>query len=315
MVKGPEALFAERAVARVIQLAVAAQPGAEVVRLDGATAAAGSLAAACSPSLFDEDRVVVLDPVEQAGDAVIEELKAYLTQPAPDVVLILRHAGGPKARGIIDAVAAAGFPVVQCDAVTKDAQRSAFVSEEFARLGRKVAPAAVAALVGALGSDLRELASVCAQLAADAPAGVSISAALVERFQGGRIEASGFSVADAAIDGRSGDAVRMLRHALDVGVDPVPIVAALASRLRDLAKVAGTPGPAAATARTLAMAPWMVDRARRDLRRWTPDGLAAALSAVAAADAHIKGVGVAGVRHQPAFALEVAVLSVASAAE
>ena len=101
----------------------------------------------------------------------------------------------------------------------------------------------------------------------------------------------------------------LLRHALATGADPVPLVAALAAKLRVLAKVAATRGRGAVAARDLGIAPWLVERALRDLRRWTPEALAAAITAVAQADAEVKG----GSR-DPVFAVERAVIRVASAA-
>src|SRR3546814_14895603 len=52
-----------------------------------------------------------------------------------------------------------------------------------------------------------------------------------------KVEASGFRVADAAIAGQAGEALRLLRHAIATGLDPVPIVAVLAAQLRQLIKV------------------------------------------------------------------------------
>jgi DNA polymerase-3 subunit delta len=51
-----------------------------------------------------------------------------------------------------------------------------------------------------------------------------------------------------------------------------------------------------------------VDRALRELRGWTPEGLAAAISAVAQADADVKGEG-----RDPHYAVERAVLAIAAA--
>ena len=56
------------------------------------------------------------------------------------------------------------------------------------------------------------------------------------------------------------------------------------------------------------MAPWQVDRAVRELRSWTPEGLATAISAVAQADAEVKGEG-----RDARFAVERAVLAIAAA--
>jgi DNA polymerase-3 subunit delta len=54
------------------------------------------------------------------------------------------------------------------------------------------------------------------------------------------------------------------------------------------------------------MAPWQIDRARKDLRSWNPEGLAAAISAVAQADADVKGEA-----RDAVFAVERAVLTIA----
>jgi DNA polymerase-3 subunit delta len=167
-------------------------------------------------------------------------------------------------------------------------------------------PRAVRSLVDAVGSDLRELAAACSQLVADTTG--LIGPDVVERYYGGRIEATGFRVADAAIAGSSGQAVALLRHALATGVDPVPIVAALAAKLRILAKVAAVRGRGTAAVRELGLAPWQTDRALADLRRWTPEGLAVAISSVAQADAEVKGES-----RDPRFAVERAVLRVAAA--
>jgi DNA polymerase-3 subunit delta len=60
--------------------------------------------------------------------------------------------------------------------------------------------------------------------------------------------------------------------------------------------------------RDLGLAPWQLDRSRKELARWTPEGLAAAITAVAQADAEVKGAG-----RDPKFAVERAVLRIAGA--
>ena len=65
----------------------------------------------------------------------------------------------------------------------------------------------------------------------------------MERYYGGRVETSAFTVADTAIAGRYGEALIALRHALASGADPVPLVAAVASKLRTMARVAGNREP------------------------------------------------------------------------
>ncbi len=305
LVSGPEDLLADRAVDRLIELGRASDPGLEVTRLDAADYTTGTLTVVTSPSLFAEDRLVVVAGLERASDDLIADVTAYLAAPAADVVVVLRHAGGQRGKKLLDALKAQRVPTVACDAVKTDGDKTAFVSAELRRAGRRADGQAVRALVDAVGSDLRELAAACSQLVADTTG--LIGAEVVERYYGGRIEATGFRVADAAVAGDAGQAVALLRHALATGVDPVPIVAALAAKLRVLAKVAAVRGRGAGAVRELGLAPWQTDRALNDLRRWTPEGLAAAISSVAQADAEVKGEG-----RDPRFAVERAVLRVAA---
>ncbi len=305
LISGPESLLAERAIDRLARLA--REDGRDVTRLDAAGYEPGRLQVVASPSLFGDAGLVVLTELHNGTPEVFQDVAAYLADPAPGVLLALQHGGGPRGKAAVDAARAAGAVVVACEAVKRDADKSAFVVGELRMAGRRVEPAAVRALVEACGSDLRELAAACQQLAADTEGPVSVE--MVTRYHGGRVEATGFRVADAAVEGRAGDAVALLRHALATGSDPVPLVAALAAKLRTMAKVAATRGRGLDPVRDLGIASWQVDRARRDLRRWTPESLAAAVQAVAQADAEVKGAG-----RDPVFAVERAVLRVAQAA-
>lgn len=303
---GPESLLAERTVDAVVRQARDRDPDVDVVRIPAAGYEAGRLRVAVSPSLFDEPRLVVLEDLHDGTEAAFADVADYAVDPTPEVSLVVVHGGGNRGKRTLDALRTAGAVVVACDAVKRDGDKAAFVTAELRRARRRAEPDAVRALVEACGTDLRELASAVQQLVSDTT-GV-ISAEVVGRYHGGRVEATGFAVADAAVAGRSGEAVALLRHAVATGTDPVPVVAALAAKLRALAKVASARGRGLDPARDLGLAPWQVDRARRELRGWTPEGLAEAISAVAQADHEVKGAA-----RDAVFAVERAVLRVAAA--
>ncbi len=284
-----------------------ADPEVGVERTDAAEYAAGMLAVLTSPSLFSEAKVVVVDGLDRAGEDLLADALGYVREPLPSAVVVLCHGGGQRGKALLDAVRAGAAPEIACDPISSDSDKLAFAAAELRRAGRRADGQALRALVDAVGSDLRELASACAQLAADTTGLLGVD--VVERYYGGRVEASGFQVADAAVAGDAGRAVALLRHALATGLDPVPLVAALAARLRLLAKVGAVRGRGAEAARELGLAPWQVDRAVRELRGWTPEGLATAISAVARADAEVKGEG-----RDAQFAVERAVLTIAAAA-
>lgn len=306
LVAGSEGLLAERAVDRVVEQVREAVPDVAVERVDAAEYTAGALAVLTSPSLFSEDKVVVLDGLERASDELLADAIAYVAAPIESVVVVLRHGGGARGRRLLDTCKAAGVPTVAAEPVKSDSDKVAFAAAELRRAGRRADARALRALVDAVGSDLRELSAACAQLVADTTG--LIGAETVERYHGGRVEATGFQVADAAVVGDAGRAVALLRHALSTGLDPVPVVAALAARLRTLAKVGAVRSRGAAAARELGLAPWQVDRAANELRRWTPEGLASAIGAVAQADAEVKGES-----RDAQFAVERAVLRIAAA--
>ncbi|GAB3487608.1 DNA polymerase III subunit delta [Flexivirga lutea] len=306
LIAGPEQILAERAASSTIALLRESDPQAEVVRLEAASYEAGELQLHTSPSLFGGSKIVVVRDLDEGREELIADVVDVVTMGPADATLIVQHKGGVRGKKALDALKKGGARVIDAPAIKSDRDKSAFVTGEFRAAGRKVAPDAVRALLEAVGKDLRELASACKQLVDDTQ-GV-VTAEVVQRYHGGKVEATGFRVADAAISGNLPEALRLARHALASGVDPVPIVAVLASQLRQIARVATAGrGPSGALAKQLGMAPWQVDRARRDAQGWDGDRLGRAIQAVAAADFEVKGGG-----RDPVYALERAIITIAT---
>ncbi|WP_062466705.1 DNA polymerase III subunit delta [Demequina maris] len=305
LVSGPEKLLASRAVERIS--AVMRKSGEiEVSRLDASAYVRGGLAGATSPSLFAEPGLVVVESLEAMNDDFLQDALAYVGQPDPECVVVLLHGGGVRGKKLLDTLRKGGTPEFTCPAIKKDAELVDFATGEFERAKRPAPARAVRALVDAIGDDVAELAAACAQLVSDVEG--SIDEAAVTRYYGTRVNATGFAVADAAIAGRTAEAIALVRHALSTGTDPVPLVAALAMKLRTLIKVGAARGRGVSL-KELGIQPWQEERARRDLRKWDADTLALAVQAVARADAEIKGASRA-----PGFALERAVRTVAELA-
>ena len=205
LVTGPEALLRDRAVATAVAAVRAVDPETEVNDLSAVGLEPGRLTGLASPSLFGGVTVIVVRDVGDAAEDVADELKGVLAAPLDDIVLVLVHPGGTKGKSLLDAARKAGAVVVECKAVKWESDKVSFVQGEFKAAGRRVAPDAAVALVDALGSDLRELASACAQLVADTSG--TVDRELVERYHAGRVEVTGFKVADAAVEGRYEEAL------------------------------------------------------------------------------------------------------------
>lgn len=307
LVSGVEEFLADRAMTRVRDVLRETSGELEISDVDAPSYAGGELLSLASPSLFGEPRLIRVDHASTCSDDFIEDVITYLEMPDPDTTVIIRHSGGVRGKKFLDAIRKGlgdGIEVL-CDELKSDNDKFEFASAEFDHAGRRITPGGIRALVSAFSSSGAELAAACQQLMSDTQG--DIDERDVETYYGGRVEATAFKVADTAISGHAGNALLALRHALDSGADPVPIVAAFASKLRVMARVMGDRRSAGELAGVIGAAPWQIDRARRDLRGWSEGGLGAAIRAVADADANVKGAS-----RDPVFALEHMILVVAN---
>jgi DNA polymerase-3 subunit delta len=307
LVLGDEELLVARGVTAAIGEVRQAQPDASVDEFSAGEMSAGDLLAAVSPSLFGGLKVVVVRDAQDARKDLAAALVTLAGQPEPEIVLVVTHAGGAKGKAVADGLREAGATVVPAARITRHKERVEFVREEIRRLGGKCNEAAAEALIAAVGNDLRDLAAACSQLVADTDG--RIDTASVNRYYRGRAEVSGFTVADAAIVGDLPKALEALRWALHVGVDPVPIADALADGVRTVSRVASA-GRANAyqLAATLGLPPWKVERAQRQARGWSADGLAKAMLVAAECNAEVKGGA-----EDRGYALERAVFALTAA--
>ena len=234
---GPEGALADRALAKL--LAQLKDENAEITTVSAADAIVGDIADGLAPSLFSERRALIIKDLQDLPEESKDEITRYLDSPDPTMTVVFVHKGGVKGKALLDAIKKVKPEIIACEAMKKEADKESFVKDLFLDAGRKATPGAIKALVGALGNELRELQSAVSQISLDAPAG-AIDEAIVDKFHQGRIETTGFDVADATIDGNLPVALVTLRSALETGTDPVMVTSAIASSLRSLAKVSGT---------------------------------------------------------------------------
>ena len=139
-----------------------------------ASAQRGDLPDLLSPSLFGERRVLVVRSAQDLVKEVAAELTAYLADPLDDVHVVVAHAGGAKGKALLTALLAAKPRRVDAPKATKPAERRDFVRRELKADGRIVEEEAVAALLEAVGNDLRELASGLRPASLDAGLGSAL---------------------------------------------------------------------------------------------------------------------------------------------
>ncbi len=309
LVLGDEELLVERAVADVLRSA-RKRAGIEdvpVSRMRAGDVSTYELAELLSPSLFGDERIVVLEAAGEAG----KEAAAVITSAAADVplgtMLVVVHSGGGRAKALAAELQSLGAVVHPCARITKASERIDFVRKEFRALKVKVDEDTVTAMLDAIGSDVRELAAACSQLVADT--GGVVNPAAVRRYHSGKAEVKGFDIADKAVAGDVAGAAEALRWAMLRGEPLVVLADALAEAIHTIGRVGPLSGDPYRLASQLGMPPWRVQKAQKQARYWSRDSVAAAMKVVATLNANVKGAVA-----DADYALEAAVRKVAELA-
>lgn len=236
-----------------------------------------------TPSLFDGGRFVLVRDADTLDAAAQEAIEAWTGRPSAGVALVL------VASGVAASKLAKRLPpdaVVRAEGVPPWKAAEWTVARARSK-GSRMSGEAAAALVEALGSDLRDLASGVDRLieTVDGPIGVEHVAA---RFTG--VEARLYQFVDAVFDRDPALARKRLRALLEQGENAIGLVAALARQLRIVAVVAaGDSRPAAAIAKDLGLkGEGPVKRAMRQARGFSPARIARAYRLLAEADLALK---------------------------
>ncbi|CAM2816964.1 DNA polymerase III subunit delta [Mycobacterium intermedium] len=309
LILGDEELLVERAVADVLRSARqrAGTVDVPVNRMRAGDVSTYELAELLSPSLFAEERIVVLEAAGEAGKDAAELIAATAADIPSGTVLVVVHSGGGRAKALAGKLQSLGAQVHPCARITKASERVAFVRNEFRAMRVKVDEETVTALIDAVGSDIRELASACSQLAADT--GGAVDAAAVRRYHSGKAEVKGFDIADKAVAGDVEGAAEALRWAMLRGEPLVVLADALAEAVHTIGVVGPLSGDPYRLAGKLGMQPWRIQKAQKQARRWSRDSVAVAMRVVAELNANVKGAVA-----DADYALESAVRKVAELA-
>ncbi|WP_313675325.1 DNA polymerase III subunit delta [Mycolicibacterium sp.] len=309
LVLGEEDLLIERAVSAILRTARAAAGTDDVPvnRMRAGEVSTYELAELLSPSLFADERVVILEAAAEAGKDAVALIGAAAADLPPGTVLVVVHSGGGRAKALATQLRDLGAVTHPCPKIAKAAERADFVRAEFRALRVKADDDTVAALLETVGSDIRELASACSQLVADT--GGKVDVAAVRRYHSGNAEVTGFDIADKAVVGDVAGSAEALRWAMARGVPHVLLADALAEAVHSIARVGPLSGDPYRLASELGMPPWRVQKAQKQARRWSRDKVATAIRLVAALNADVKGAAA-----DPDYVLEATVRKVAELA-
>ena len=299
LVTGSEEFLRERTVSAARAAVLAADPEAECSETTGDQLTMGELDNLSAPSLFSSIRFVVVRNLEDTPEASFDSLVDYAAAPPEEVGLVLMHSGGPKGSGLLTRLRKAGSVTEVKSESPKGKDFVRFVAGEVKSRGGRIAEQEAELLVKAVGNDLRALAGAAYQLVSDFPE-KPLTADIVGRYFAGRAEVKGFEIADHALYGRTAKALEELRWAMETGVSAPAITGSFATSVRGLARVK--------SGDSSGVPPWKLKMLREQAKGWDERGLATAITAVASADADVKGAGYA-----PSYALERMVLTICEA--
>jgi DNA polymerase-3 subunit delta len=309
LILGDEELLVERAVGEILR-AARVSAGTDDVPVDYLRAgevSTNELAELLSPSLFADERVLVLEDADEAGKDAAALIASAASDLPPGTVLAVVHSGAGRAKALAEQLRDLGAQTHPCAKITKAGERAAFVRAEFRTLKIKADDDTVEAMLDAVGSDIRELAAACSQLVADTDGQVDATA--VRRYHSGKAEVTGFDIADRAVVGDIAGSAEALRWAMLRGVPHVLVADALAEAVHAIARIGPLSGDPYRLAGELGMPGWRIKKAKDQSRRWSRDSVATAIRLVAALNADVKGAAA-----DPDYALENAVRKVAQLA-
>ncbi len=306
LVLGDEGLLVERAVADILRSARAAAGTDDVPvnRLRAGEVSAEELATLLSPSLFADERIVVLEAAGEAGKDAAALIASAAADLPPGTVMVVVHSGAGRAKALAGQLRTLGAQTHQAAKITKARERAGFVRAEFRALRVTVDEDAVSTLLETVGSDIRELASACSQLVADT--GGRVDAGAVRRYHSGKADVTGFEIADKAVVGDVEGCTEALRWAMARGVKPVLVADALGEAVHAIARIGPLSGNPYRLAGELGMPPWRVEKAQKQARGWSSGQVASAIRLVAGLNADVKGAAA-----DADYALETTVRTIA----
>lgn len=301
VVVGGDAYINDQTVRDLCHQAMRRRPDAERIELDAASADQYAFDEAVSPSLLSDTAIVIIrnlqDADESLGNAILAYCRQTAAHPHHASVVICQHEGGAKGKRLLDQLERAGARRQQAPNLNKADAKLNFVIHIFEQQHRRIEMDAARQLVAVLGGHTGELAAMCHQLCCDFddnPIGLQ----RVNQYLTGNPQATGFDVADTALDGHAARAIVMMRAAVAQGTDPLALIGVLAMKLRTMAKASavrsGTISKAEAQTKD-----WILKRATRQLSGWTSDGMSRCIRMLAWADEQSKTNG-----GDPVYALE-----------
>ncbi|HWC70318.1 MAG TPA: DNA polymerase III subunit delta [Actinomycetota bacterium] len=267
----------------------------------------GELQDLATPSLFGEPRALMINDARSLTKEAVAELSAYLAAPDPAAQLVIcaQVAERGKVPAALDKLVKPVGDVVHVEIKRKDLEP--WLARRASTLGLDLSAPAARALVETLGEEPGQLVAAMQQLAAAFP-GQRVSPAIVAQQFRGLGEQKVWDLCDRAFSRDVPGAIRSWRSLEEGGDDPLKVLGAVSSRLRDLIRVRSLPErmpPAELAKRAGLRFEWQARRYQRQAARFSVAQLVRLHERITEADRALKS-GASGDTVMPALVVAIA---------
>ncbi len=108
LIQGSESLLADRAIAQILTT----KSQSQVITLLASEVEIGVITDNLAPSLFGDQRVVVIKEIQDLDSDCSEEISTYLENQDENLTLLLWHKGGVKGKALVDKVTSNYPPMI-----------------------------------------------------------------------------------------------------------------------------------------------------------------------------------------------------------
>lgn len=98
LIQGSESLLADRAISQIL----ATKTQSQVISLFAPEVELGVITDNLAPSLFGDQRVVVIKEIQDLDSDCSDEISSYLENQDENLTLVLWHKGGVKGKALVD---------------------------------------------------------------------------------------------------------------------------------------------------------------------------------------------------------------------
>jgi DNA polymerase-3 subunit delta len=215
--------------------------GRRAEEIDGADWVPGLTGDLATPSLFGEERGLLVSDAQDLPAEGLAEIGRYAAAPSPDALLILAFAVGSRAKAPPKKLLSALGEAVEVRKVGVERKElPGWLIARAKRRGIQANPKGANALIQTLGEDPQLLDQAIEQLATSHAEQGLTPETVAAQFRGlgdRRI----WDLTDAAFGGHLPAAMRTLSAMLSAGEEPLALLGGIASRLRDLIRVRALP--------------------------------------------------------------------------